>query len=278
MKRSRVGCVLAAAVALAPGWACAQEASPFVATLAAGVEGFGQSVGDAIVGGSSVFVTATGHADLPAPLTEAYLVNIEGRSASAVEAQRLREQRLAAAQAAAARFGVSVEVGPTAFSRENDFVAQQRRRNQVAAERLAHPGTPIVEPVSDDADRVFVARTGVRFRAADARTLPAFLDALTAAGIDSPSGALAGATGVGGLLGRNSEVLGFGSLERVDPAIWDRAGQAAVADARRQAGVLATAASRRLGEVRQVLLLTRSLQGSTANVTVAVRFALAPGA
>ena len=258
----------------APALAAAQDVSGFAAPLAAAVEGFGQSVGEAAVGGSSIFVTATGRADLPAPLPDAYLINVEGRSASAVEAQRLRDGRLAAARAAAAQYGVSVEVGTTAFSREVDAAAQQRRRNQAAAERLAHPGTPVAEVVPADDDRLFVARTGVRFRAADARRLPAFLDALKAAGVDSPSGSLGLAAP--GLFGRSTEVLGFGALETVDPAIWDRANQAAVAEARRQAQVLAQASGRGLGEVRQVLMLTRNLQGSAASVTLAVRFAFAP--
>ena len=116
----------------------------------------------------------------------------------------------------------------------------------------------------------------MRFRAADPRRLPAFLDALKAAGVDSPSGGLVG--GAPALFGRSTEVLGFGSLETVDPAIWDRANAAAVAEARRQAQVLAQASGRGLGAVRQVLMLTRTLQGSAAAVTLAVRFAFAPAA
>lgn len=70
-------------------------------------------------------------------------------------------------------------------------------------------------------------------------------------------------------------MLGFGSTDQIDPALWDRASQDAVAEARRQATVLATAAGRTLGAARQVLVLTRSVQGSTASVTVAVRYAFA---
>lgn len=267
--------LLSVVLAVAPGLAAAQDASPLTSMFAAGVEAFGQSLAELMTNGSSVFVTATGHATLPAPLTDAYLVNIEGRSSSAVEAQRLRDQRLQAARAAAAKFGVTVEVGSTAFAHETDLAAQQRRRNQATAERLAHPGVPIVEPVGSD-ERVFVARTGVRFRAADPQRLPAFLDALQAAGVDSPSGSLGAVNaGLAGILNQSTQVLGFGSAEQIDPALWDHAGQEAIAEARRQASVLATAAGRTLGEARQVLVLTRSVQGSTASVTVAVRYAFA---
>lgn len=264
----------AAGLLAAPALACAQDLSGLAGSLAAGIEGLGQSVGEAAVGGSSVFVTATGRADLPGPLTDAYLVNVEGRSNSAVEAQRLRDGKLASARGAAAKYGVTMEVGSTAFSREADTAAQQRRRAQATAERLAHPGTPVVEPPSVDDDRVFVARTGVRFHAADPQRLPAFLDALKAAGVDSPTAATAG--GLSSLLARSTEVLGFGAMQTVDPTVWDRASQAAVAEARRQAQVLAQASGRGLGEVRQVLMLSRTVQGSTAAVTIAVRFAFTP--
>jgi hypothetical protein len=262
--------VLAVATA---GQAAAQDLSQFAGLMAAGTEGFGQSLGEAAVGGSSVFVTATGRAQLPAPLTDAYLINIEGRSPSAVQASKLRDDRLTAAREIAARFGVSVEVGTTAFSREVDSEIQQARNNKAMAERLAHPGVPIVEPPMTDADRVFVARTGVKFRATDPHRIPAFLDALKAAGIDyltSPTGIV-----MPGLFGR-TEVLGFGALDKIDDAIWDEASQKAIAAAQRQAQVLASAAGRQVGQVRQVLFLTRNVAGDTASVTVAARFAFLP--
>jgi hypothetical protein len=261
------------AAAAVSGRAAAQDVSQFAGLLAAGTEGFGQSLGEAAIGGSSVFVTATGRAQLPAPLTDAYLINIEGRSGSAVQASKLRDDRLAAAREIAARFGVSVEVGSTAFSREVDSEVQQARNNRAMAERLAHPGVPIVQAPMTDADRVFVARTGVKFRAADPHRMPAFLDALKGAGIDyltSP-----GINILPGLFGR-TEVLGFGALDRIDDAIWDQASQKAIAAAQRQAQVLASAAGRQVGQVRQVLFLTRNVAGDTASVTVAARFAFLP--
>ncbi len=250
----------------------AQDVSQFAGLLAAGTEGFGQSVGEAMTAGSSVFVTATGRAELPGPIADAYLVNIEGKSASAVEAARLRDQRLQVARDAAQRFGVEVEPGSASFSREIDQEAQAKRNAERMAERAAHPGVAVPFTFDEDAPRVFVARIGVRFRTADPKRLPPFLDALTAAGVDNVSGTL----GAGGLpFLHSSEVLGFGSLDRIDPALWDKASRNAVAEARRQAELLAAAGGRQLGDVKQVMLLTRSVQGGAASVTVAARFAFA---
>jgi hypothetical protein len=254
--------------------AAAQDVSQLAGLLASATEAYGQSFGEAATGGSSVFVTATGRAKLPAPLIDAYPINLEGRATSAVAASKLRDDRLAAARAIAQRFNVSVEIGSSTFSREVDTEAQQKRNSEVMAERAAHPGVPIVEPPLGDADRVFIARTGVRFRAADPSQLPAFLDALKAAGIDYLTVGQ-GLAGLGALFGR-SEVLGFGGLDKVDDSIWDRASQNAVAAAQRQAAVLASAAGRQLGPAKQIVFLTRSTQGDTVSVTVAARFAFLP--
>jgi hypothetical protein len=40
--------------------------------------------------------------------------------------------------------------------------------------------------------------------------------------------------------------------------------------------VLAAAAGRQLGDVKQILFLTRTIQGSDVSVTVAARFGFAP--
>ena len=285
MKRATLlGLVVAAGLGAAglASSAAAQDASQFGGLIAAGAEGLGQSLGESAVGGSSVFVSATGHAALPAPIADAYLINIEGQSASAVEASRLHDERLKTAQGIAARYNVSVELGATSFSREVDQQAQMRRNQrqqarfqaQLEAQRSGHPTPPAPAPdVDTEPQWVFVARTGVRFSAANAAQLPAFLDALKAAGVDNLSGNL-GSPAMGGLF-HASEVLGFGSLAKVDEAVWDRASQDAIASARRQAAVLAGAAGRELGEARQILFLTRSVQGDQVTVTVAVRFGFA---
>ena len=57
---------------------------------------------------------------------------------------------------------------------------------------------------------------------------------------------------------------GIGAIDRVDDAVWDQASRAAVAEARRQAMVLATAAGRSLGEANEILSVTRTVQGADA--------------
>jgi len=258
--------------------AAAQDVGQIAGVMAAGVEGLGQSLGEAAMGGSSVFVTASGHAALPAPMADAYLINIEGQSSSAVEASRLHDERLKTAQAIAAHFNVAVDIGSTSFVREVDQAAQARRNEQMQAamRAAAQAGHPAVFPPDfgqpTDADRVFVVRTGVRFKASNIEQFPAFLDALKAAGVDNLSGNLG--VPVFNMFG-STEVLGFGRLAKVDDAVWDRAMQDAMASAHRQATVLASTSGRDLGEVRQILFLSRSVQGDEVNVTVAVRYGFA---
>ena len=263
----------------------AQDLGQFAATMATAAEGFGQGVGDAANAGPSVYVTATGRVKLPAPLTDAYLMNLEGKSKSAVAAAAIRDRQLETARAIATTFGVDMQVGASTFSRQVDQEAQQAAQQAAfeaaqAAQTTAtgrRPARSVAAGLSGPEPMVFVAVTGVRFQATDPKRLPAFLDALQSAGIaDKQSGTI----GVGMpnfLFGAATQVLGFGRLATVDDAIWDEASAAAVAAARRQATILATAAGRKLGEARQVLLLSKSAQGDEAAVTVAIRFGYLPG-
>lgn len=250
-----------------------------VAGLAAvATEALGQSIGDASHAGATVFVTAAGKAKLPAPLSGSYFVNVEGKAASAVDAAKLREQRMSDAHRIAGQFGVVMEVGDSAFRREVDTAAQtaenRRQQAELQAQLRAHPGEPLPPQAPHEPPKVFIARTGVRFRAPDASRLPAFLDALAAAGIDIGGSGLT--SQMPNLFTATQEVLGFGAVEKIDDAVWDQASQAAIMAARRQAEVLSTAAGRKIGEVRQIMLLSRSVSGGEATVTVAVRFAYAP--
>ncbi len=119
-----------------------------------------------------------------------------------------------------------------------------------------------------------MAKANVRFQAADPTRLPDFLDAIRAAGVES----LSGGPAVPGMFNmfQNSQLLGFGDIEKVDDVTWDRASRAAMTEARRQADVLAAAAGRSVGEAQQVMSLTRAIQGGEATVTVAVRFGFRP--
>ena len=272
--------VIALAAAMLATSAHAQDAGGFAGLMATAVEGVGQSLGEAATAGSSIFVTGKGYAHLPAPLTDAYFVNIEGKAASAVDAARIRDQRLDQLRAVSKRFGVDMEIGESAFSREVDTEAQQsaiRKRNaDRVAERTAHPGQIVIDTTLPDASRVFIAKTGVRFKSPDAARLPAFLDALAAAGADQLSEGLGARGGMPNLFSAATEVLGFGSVQAVDAAIWDKASADAVANARHQAEVLAAASGRQVGEVRQILSLARGVEGDKASVTIAVRFAFRP--
>ena len=122
MTRVLIGALAAATLIAGP--AAAQESSSFVGLLATSMEGLGQTLGESIVGGQSIFLTAHGQAKLPAPLTGSYFINVDGKSASATDAARQREQKLAELRAVAQRFGVDMEVGDSRFSLDTDFAAQ----------------------------------------------------------------------------------------------------------------------------------------------------------
>jgi uncharacterized protein YggE len=269
---------LAVAVLAGATPAAAQDLSGFAGILATATEGYAQAFGEAVVNGQSVFVTAHGKAKLPAPLTGSYFVNVDGKSASAVEAARQRDGKLGQLRAVAQQFGVQMELGDSRFALETDSEAQQRRTREIIAERTAHPElkAPLAFPSVGDAPKIFVARTGVRFKEPPAARLAAFLDAIRASGVDDIRTSLTAASP--GLFGINpsSEVLGFGSVETIDDAVWNAAGADAISNARNQAQTLAAAAGRNVGEARQILLLAKAIQDGEAVVTVAVRFGFAP--
>ena len=260
------------------GRASAQDAGGFATLLTTATEGFGQTLGEAMTNGQSVFVTAHGKAKLPAPLTGSYYVNVDGKSASAVEAAHQREGKLSQLRSAAQQFGVTMELGESRFSLETDAEAQQRRMREMAAERAARADAkaPVVFPTLGEAPKIFVARTGVRFKEPPADRLAAFLDAIRAAGVDDIRTSLTASPP--NMFGINtaSEVLGFGSVEAVDDAVWNAASTDAIRNARLQAQTLAAAAGRNVGEARQILFLAKAIQSGEGVVTVAVRFGLAP--
>jgi hypothetical protein len=105
--------------------------------------------------------------------------------------------------------------------------------------------------------------------------MPAFMDALREAGVDvlpdtnTPANALAQLT----------QILGVGSPpapgSTVDEDTWSRASAAAMQAARSEAEALAAPAGRHVGTVRQVTLLSRTVQNGEATVFVAARFGFA---
>ena len=275
----RLAVAVVGACALATS-ASAQQADRFAAGLATAVEGTGQSLAQSALSGSSVFVTATGHAPLSANPAPPYIAKIEERASSAVEAARLRAAKMDAVTGLARRFAVTIEMTNPSFSLENAKTGRNTTLGTVAVGVVA-AATSNTEPAkgqgattpADKSGPVFVARVSVRFQASATSRLPEFLDALEAAGIDQISG---GATSNVLSFLQNNEILGIGAIDKVDDAVWDQAGRAAVAEARRQATVLAVAAGRSLGEAHEIISLTRAVQGADATVTLAVRFAFAP--
>jgi uncharacterized protein YggE len=266
--------IMAAALALAGGAAHAQDADGFASALAGSATVLGQAIGVGESGHPGVLVTGIGHAKLESPPASTFEVNVEGQSASAVQAAAIRDERLRRIREVAQRFGVELDVGESAFSMEVDTAAQAKRMQERATAIRANPG--IIVPMVDNSDlMVFVARTGLRFSQPSGEKMAAFLDALKAAGVEDLSTMLGGNPAMA-MWRQTFQVLGFGSVGKVDDSIWDKASTDAMANARRQAQQLATAAGRQLGQVEQVVYMTRSQQGSDVTVAVSVRFAFAP--
>jgi hypothetical protein len=261
--------------ALATG-ASAQISGATAGIVAAGAEGVGQGLGAAVAGGPSVFVTATGKAPLAANVAaaDAYGASVEGKAPSAVEAARRLDEKLDAARAIAARYHVVIDIGETAFSRQGAGAPPPRagRPGEVTVPVVVVK--PVAPPAAEIVARDFIARSPVGFRPSDPRQVPAFLDSLAAADIEvGPPAKGSSLAAIMAAMIPSAESAGAGSP---DVAVWDRASANAIAEARRQASVLAAAAGRQVGEAQQILMLTRNTQANEASVTVAVRFALTP--
>jgi hypothetical protein len=117
--------------------AAAQQTDRIAAGLATAVEGLGQSVGESVLAGPNVFVTATGRTAISGARVSWYGTDVEGRANSAVEAARQRDSRLAAIEAEAKRFGVNFEIGASTFTLEYD--TPDRRGVQNALLGVAYP-------------------------------------------------------------------------------------------------------------------------------------------
>lgn len=62
--------------------------------------------------------------------------------------------------------------------------------------------------------------------------------------------------------------------DAVDAAIWDRLSAQAVAAALHQAQVLARAAGRDVGDAEQITVLSKTVQGNVASLSISVRYLL----
>jgi hypothetical protein len=274
-----IGKVLAGAAALSM-LACvqarAQGPGDVPAMLAAAEEQLGQGVGEAALGGSSVFVTAKGVARLDAPASRIYAVTIEDEGVTATDAAKGRDAKLDRLRAVAKRFSVEMTPGDYGYTRPNPPVAPIR--TIIPAPAAAAPGAappPLaIAPIGGPkpSPRLFTANVAVRFTRPPEASMPAFLDALHDAGVETLNAA--------NIQPNNpvtTALLGLGAASpEVNEAVWTKAAAAAMAAARQQAEVLASAGGRHVGQVRQIIQLARTVQGDQATVMVAARFAFAP--
>ena len=63
-------------------------------------------------------------------------------------------------------------------------------------------------------------------------------------------------------------------VDAVDEAVWDRLSVKAVTSALHQAQVLARAAGRDVGEAEQITVLSKTVQGNVAGLSISVRYLL----
>jgi hypothetical protein len=275
MRRAVVGAV---ALCLIGGTAArAQGADDLGSLLAVIQEHFGQSMGEAVLGGQSVFVTAKGSVKLPAPPHRSYDVTVEAQGPTAVQAARLRDDKVDKLKAVATRFSAPMVIG------EPSYLANR----PVIAPRITLPtGTPPVvtvpspnappPPAGTAAAGQVTARVPVQFTRPPPAQMPAFLDALREAGVDT----LPDTNAAANPLAQLTQIFGLGGAAptggMVDEETWSRASAAAMQAARAQAESLAAPAGRHAGAVRQVMLLSRSVQNGEATVSVAARFGFAP--
>lgn len=258
-------------VLIVAGAAVAVAQSDPLASVAGGADILGQGLGEAAAAGPSVFVTATGHAPIAPASPAALRLAVNRRNALAVAAVRDRESAVQAITAQARRLGLQVVLGKESLDRPASAMSHAATG---APPPLASP-PPLATPPSGGlrpgpVAREYLASAEVEVRVGEAAKAAELLDALQAAGVE-----------VDVLSGRAPAPLalpGFSAAggPAADPAVLDRAADAAMAEAHRQAARLAADAGRSLGEVRQIILLARSASGSEATATVAVRFALGP--
>jgi hypothetical protein len=283
----RLATFLAAAAVLAAGPTAAQDMGGYAGMFSAVADGMGQGVGQSISGAHSVFVYAQGRAAIRgvAPATaasakpETYQVQVAFTGPTAVEAAGKRDALLARLAAVAQRFNAGIRTSDVAIVLGDPCAGRAGRRMipacfQVMAVAVAPaPAADAPSPSQKKPDLApqFSATADVTFSIADLTQAPAFLDALHAAGVDAIGNM--DETGMAPNLFMRPNA--FAAAAAVDEKTWDDATRDAVRAARRQAGILAEADGRSVGEARQILFLARTVDGGQATVTVAVRFDLA---
>lgn len=271
MRRVVVGAM--ALSLMGAGVARAQD-SNLAGLLAVIQEHFGQSMGEAVLGGQSVFVTARGSAKLAAAVARTYDITVEAQGSTAVEAAKLRDDKVDKLRAVAKHFSLTISLGEPSYAYRAAVVLPREVPPQTggAGSLPPLPIPPVQSRTAPSSPPQMTARIPVKFSRPSASAMPAFMDALRDAGVDT----LPDTNGVANPLAQLTELLGVGGaaapIAGIDQEVWDRASAAAIQSAHAQAEALAAPAGRHIGAMRQVLLLSRSAQGDEATVTVAVRF------
>ena len=100
-----------------------------------------------------------------------------------MQALAIRDARLKQVRIIAEQFAAEIDVTDAGFSTALDTVAQAKRIQEMQAERTARPG--IVVPFDNGSiPQLIVARTTVRVRGLPLVKVAAFIDAMSAAGVD----------------------------------------------------------------------------------------------
>lgn len=268
------------AVLLAATPATPATAQDIAGPVAAAVDQFGQSMAESMTGGPGVFVTAQGRAVLPdtsgAPLT----LIIKGKGATAAEAVADRNAQLERVLAAANNFDVAIAVGATTYAISDgaDWEETTAYAAAMDAGTAADAAADAIAAAADaamapsNASQTVTASVQVKIDRPNETRLPAFIDALVAAGVSELDDSLNGLNL--GQFGPFLSLLGLDPTRDPGEAVWNAATADGVARARAQAEAIAAASGRGLGQVRYVSVLMRSHDGENALVSVAVRFGL----
>ena len=283
MKVSLASLGVAAALALAP----AAQAQDIAGAFAGALDQFGQSMGESVMQGESIFVSAVGKTALPGGASgivgQPITLSFSGEGETAAEAARARDEQVAKVQEVARRFGVTAEVGKTSFAYGEAFAMTDSFDwdmfdTDMATATDTGVDVELIEPVTTDEptepSHTFTATAEVTVgRPAEAR-MAAFVDALAEAGVPSFNDTSVDMSELGAL-GMWAGLLGMAAPADPGEGVWSAATADAMARARVQAEQVASAAGRSLGQVKNVTVYLRHQDGGHAYVTLSARFGFA---
>lgn len=272
-----LGC--AAALAFAP----AAQAQDISGAIAGALDQFGQSLGESVQQGESIFVSAVGRTSLPggasAPVAQPITLSLSGEGATAVEAGKARDEQVAKVREVARRFGVTAELGKTSFAYGEAYPMVDTfdwdmfdTDMDTAAEATAAAAE--IDAIAEDPSHTFTATAEVTIGRPSEARMAAFVDALAEAGIPSFTDTSVDMSELGAL-GMWAGLLGMAPPADPGEGVWSAATADAIAKARVQAEQVASAAGRPLGQVKNVTVYLRHQDGENAYVTLSARFGFA---